>query len=779
MAEMGTTIRTRQGLFGRLTFGLLLLCSMGVGATAGTLFVYQMDLPEVRALEGFRPNTVTELYGDDGQVVGSFALQRRVLLTYEQIPQVLRDAVLVAEDQHFGEHWGVDFPGVVRAAWRNMRNMQVTEGASTLTMQLAGTLFLDRTDRSLRRKIQETLLALQVERHYTKEQIFAMYANQIYLGHGNYGFEAASQYYFGKTVGQLTIPEAALLAGILKGPRYSPILNPEGALIRRNYALRRLADEKKITEDQLRIFLKEPLGLNVQAARNDLGPYFVEEVRKHLERTYGTEAVHERGLRVYTTMNAAIQKAANRAVRDGLHAHERRRGWSGNLTNIFTAKLGDIETYQHPDWRRTMEVGDYVHGLVIAVDDRAATIKLGRYRASLTAGDFAWTGRRSPRQLLKVGDLPLLHVRELATTLAKVHLEQKPRAQAALVVIENSTGEIKALVGGYDFEESKFNRATQAFRQVGSSFKPYVYTTAIEQGYTPFDTIVDAPFTTTSGGQPYSPGNYDEKFEGTITLRRALMGSRNVPAVKLAAQIGIENVVQTARRFGVTARLDPYLPLALGAAEITLMEHTSAFTTFPNDGIRITPFFIRRVTSYDGALLEEAKPQVHEVLQPETARTVLAMLRDVVEYGTGVRAKQIGRPAGGKTGTTNDYSDAWFIGFTPTYTAGVWVGNDDHRISLGKKEAGSLAALPIWVKVMEAAHEGMPVQDFANVEPLARVALTKRVAVDTPDSAPTGDEAPPQAPRETPATPSPAKKPPNGELAPEPAPRPPQASGRR
>ena len=756
--------RPRKGLFGRLTFGLLMLGSMGVGATAGTLFIYQMDLPEVRALEGFRPNTVTELYGDDGQVVGSFALQRRVLLTYEQIPAILRDAVLVAEDQHFAEHWGVDFPGVLRAAWRNTRNLQVTEGASTLTMQLAGTLFLDRTDRSLKRKIQETLLALQVERHYTKEQIFTMYANQIYLGHGNYGLEAAAQYYFAKSVGQLTIPEAALLAGMLKGPRYSPILNPEGALARRNYALRRLAEEGNISTDQEQVFLKQPLALNVQAARNDLGPYFVEEVRKYLERVYGTEAVHERGLRVYTTMNASIQKAAHRAAQDGLHAHERRRGWTSKLPNIFEAKLGAIETYQHPDWRRPMEPGDYVHGLVLAVDHRAATIKLGRYRAMLTAGDFSWTGRHSPRQLLKIGDLALLHIRELSNTLAKVDLEQKPRAQAAVLVIENGTGEVKALVGGYDFEESKFNRATQAFRQVGSSFKPYVYTTAIEQGYSPFDTIVDSPFTTISGGQEYSPGNYDEKFEGTITLRRALMGSRNVPAVKLAAQIGIENVVHTARRFGITASLPPYLPLALGAAEITLLEHASAFTVFPNDGIRITPYLIRKVTTYDGALLEEAKPEVHDVLQPETARTVLAMLRDVVEYGTGVRARQMGRPAAGKTGTTNGFSDAWFLGFTPSFTAGVWVGNDDHRISLGKKEAGSLAALPIWVQVMEAAHQGKPVEDFPNVESLSKLALTRQVRVDTPDSAPTDDEAPPQTP--------PASKPP--EASPPPAPPPPK-----
>jgi penicillin-binding protein 1A len=752
--------------FGRLTFGFLLLCSMGIGATAGTLFIYQMDLPEIRALEDYRPNTVTELYSDDGQVIGSFALQRRMLLTYDQIPPLLRDAVLVAEDQHFPEHWGVDFPGVVRAAWRNVSQMQITEGASTLTMQLAGTLFLDRTDRSFRRKIQETLLALQVERHYTKEQIFTLYANQIYLAHGNYGFEAAAQYYFGKSVGQLTVPEAALLAGMLKGPKYSPILNPEAALARRNYVLGRLADEGKITREQAELYSKALLELNVQAPRNDLGPYFVEEIRKILERTYGTEAVHERGLRVYTTMNAAMQKAARQAVLDGLHAYERRRGWRGRLTNIFESKLGTIETYGHADWRRPMQVGDYVHGLVIGVDDRAATIKLGRYRAMLTAGDMAWTGRRSPRQLLKTGDIALFHLRELGGVTAKVDLEQKPRAQGALVIIENGTGEIKAMVGGYSFEESKFNRATQALRQVGSSFKPYLYTTAIEQGYSPFDTIVDTPFTTVSGGQEYSPRNYDEKFEGTITLRRALAGSRNVPAVKLAAQVGIENVVETTRRFGITSPLPPYLPLALGAAEITLLEHTSAFTVFPNDGIRVTPHLIRRVTSYDGAVLEEVRPEIHDVIQPETARMMSAMLMDVVNFGTGVRAKELGRPAAGKTGTSNDYSDAWFIGFTPWLTAGVWVGNDDRGVSLGKKEAGSLAAVPIWVEAMKAAHEGTPVEEFANVEPLAKLALTRSVRVDTPDTAPTDDEAG-ASPTEPPAPKPPQPgKPPVAEVPP-------------
>ena len=738
-------------LIGRVAFAFLLVVSIAFGASAGLIFVYQSDLPEVKELENYRPNVVTELYADDGQVIGTFALQRRILVTYEQIPAVLRDAVIVTEDQHFFQHWGVDLPRVLQAAWRNIRQMRKAEGASTLTMQLAGTLFLDRTDRSFRRKVQEALLAMQIERYYSKEQIFTLYANQIYLAHGNYGFESAAQYYFGKPVSALSVPEAALLAGLAKGPSYSPLLNPKGALARRNLVLKRMEEEGKLDAEQYRQFVEQPLGLNVQAPRNDLAPYFVEEIRKYLERTYGTEAVHEHGLRVYTTLNVGMQRAANQAVRDGLHVYERRHGWRGGLPNILQNGQAKLETYEHPDWRRPIEEGGYVTGLVTAVDDRSATIKLGRYRALLTPADFAWTGRRSPKQLLKVGDLAIFRIAELSAAVAKVQLEQKPQAEAALLAIENATGEIKAMVGGYSFEESKFNRATQALRQVGSSFKPYVYTTAIEQGLTPFDTIVDAPFTTVSGGEEYSPSNYDEKFEGRITLRRALAGSRNVPAVKLAEKIGIENVVEVAHRFGITSPVPPYLPVALGAADMTLMEHVSAFTVFPNDGIRIQPHLIRRVASYDGSVLEEVRPKVSDVIAPETARTLVAMLRDAVEFGTGMRAKELGRPAAGKTGTTNDFSDAWFLGFTPPMTAGVWVGYDEKRISLGKKETGARAALPIWLDFMKGACAGKPVEEFANVEPLAKLALTKSVQVDTPDTAPTEDEEP--QPGETPPAP--------------------------
>jgi penicillin-binding protein 1A len=744
------TLRLRGWkLIDRVALAFLVLCAIALGAACGLLFVYTSDLPEIRALETYRPDVVTEIYADDGQLAGSFAIQRRILMTYEQCPKVLYHAVTAIEDQHYEEHWGIDFPRIAGAAYRNILKHRITGGASTITMQLAGNLFLDRSDRSFRRKMQEMLLALQIERRYTKPQIFAMYANQVYLAHGNYGFAAAAQFYFGKPVTDLKLQEAAMLAGMVNGPKFSPLTNPEASLARRNLVLHRMQEEGKITLTEEAAARKLPLGLHIQYPRNDLAPYFFEELRKYLESTYGTEAVHERGLRVYTTLNIAMQRAANQSIRDGLHMYERRHGWRGGLPNILKDNLGTLASYEDEDWRHTLEKGSYVTGLVLSADDKNATIKIGPYRAVLAPSEFAWTGRKKPSDLLKAGDLAQFSIQELRESTARVQLEQQPGPQGAMVAIDNATGEIKAMVGGYSFEDSKFNRATQAFRQVGSSFKVYVYADALEKGSTPFDTILDAPFTTISGGQPYSPRNYDEKFEGNITLRRALAGSRNVPAVKLAEKVGISSVVETTRRFGITTSLPPYLPLALGAADMKLLEHVSAFTVFPNDGIRIDPHMIRRVTSYDGALLEESHPDVHDVVSPEVAHTMTAMLEEVIQFGTGIQAKSLGRPAAGKTGTTQDYTDAWFIGYTPQITAGVWVGFDDKQISLGKKETGARAALPIWLEFMQNGLAGMPVLNFPGVVPLEQEAGEHNVNVDTPDTAPTEDE--PAAPKEKPA----------------------------
>ena len=756
------TLRLRGWkLIDRVALAFLLLCSIALGAACGLLFVYASDLPEIRALETYRPDVVTEIYADDGSLVGSFALQRRILMTWEQCPKVLYNAVTAIEDQHFEDHWGIDFPRIAGAAYRNILRGRRAEGASTITMQLAGNLFLDRSDRSFRRKIQEMLLALQIERRYTKPQIFTMYANQIYLAHGNYGFAAASQFYFGKPVTDLKLPEAALLAAMIRGPIYSPLVDSQRALARRNLVLRRMEEEGKISQAEEQSAIKTPLGLHIQYPRNDLAPYFFEEIRKHLEEKYGTEAVHERGLRVYTTLNIKMQQAANQAVRDGLHAYDRRHGWRGGLPNVIRDNLGKLETYEDDDWHHPIEKGSYVTGLVLSVDDRSATIKIGPYRAILSPADYAWTGRKKASDLLKVGDLAQFSIQELRDNTARVQLEQQPGPQAAMVAIDNATGEVKAMVGGYSFEDSKFNRATQAYRQVGSSFKIYVYADAIEKGASPFDTILDAPVTYVSGGQPYSPHNYDERFEGTITLRRALAGSRNVPAVKLADKLGISSVIDMARRFGITTPLPPYLPLALGAADMRLIEHVSAFTVFPDDGIHIDPHLIRRVASYDGALLEEAHPAIHDVISPETARTMTAMLEEVIQFGTGVQAKALGRPAAGKTGTTQDYTDAWFVGFTPHLTAGVWVGYDDKQISLGKRETGARAALPIWLEFMQKALAGTPVVDFPNVVPLEQQAAEHPVRVDTPDTAPADDEPPSRTPAAPPPQPPvPASPPP-------------------
>src|SRR5277367_780286 len=699
-------------LLGRLAFSFLVICSIALGAAIGLLFVYSSDLPEIHALEDYRPVIVTELYADDGQSIGTFALQRRILITYGQIPTVRRDVV----------------------------SHRAAEGASTLTMQLAGGLFLNRSDRSFHRKMQETILALQIERHYTKDQIFTMYCNQIYLGTGNYGFEAASEYYFSKPLGQLTLAEAATLAAIIRGPIYSPITHPDRAHARRNLVLSLMAHSGKITQAQAREASKLPLGLHIESLRDDLAPYFVEEIRQYLEHTYGTAAVHEQGLRAYTTLNVAMQKAADQAVRDGLHAYDRRHGWRGNLPNILRDTLGSVDTYQNDDWKAPIQKGDYVTGLVTSVQPTFAYIKIGPYRALLTPADFSWTAHKSAAELVKPGDLITVQIKELNGTAAEVELEQVPVAQASLIAIDNATGEIKAMVGGYDFEDSKFDRATQAMRQTGSSFKVYVYAEALSQGASPFDTVVDEPITFHTGSQDYSPHNYDQKFEGRITLRRALADSRNVPAVRLLDKVGIENTVELARKFGLTSPLPPVLPLALGSADLTLIEHTSAFTVFPDDGIHIEPHYLRRVTSYDGAVMEELRPNITDVIPPEVARTMVAMLEDVVQFGTGVRAKEIGRPSGGKTGTTNDFTDAWYIGFTPQITTGVWVGNDAH-VTLGKKETGARAALPIWIQFMEEGMQGMPVENFQNVVPLEKLAGEHAVQVDTPDTAPPADAA--------------------------------------
>jgi penicillin-binding protein 1A len=715
-------------------FGLLVLISAAVGAAAGLILVYSTDLPQVEELEHYRPSSITELYDDQQRIIGSFALQRRVVASYEDYPPVLRDALISIEDKDFYRHSGINFWRIVGAAYRDIKSGGSAQGASTLTMQLARNLFLS-PDKSLHRKIQESLLAIQIERRFTKPQIFTLYANQIFLGHGTYGFEAASEYYFSKPAKQLTLDEAALLAGLPKAPGYySPIIHPDHALRRRNLVINSLLEDGKITSQQATVARTQPLGLNVAHDPNSLAPYFVEEIRRYLEAKYGSDQVHEGGLRVYTSLNMDLQRSANQAVLDGLATYERRHGWRGHLDNVG----GTLGSYENPDWQDDPEPGGYMHALVTATTASSSEIKVGRYTSVLTQADAAWT-HRNLKDILKPGDIIYVKVLSLPSSgKLRVSLEEDSGAQGALIAIDNANGGIKAMVGGRDFNLSKFDRATQALRQAGSSFKPYVYTAAIDQGARPDDTILDAPTTFQTASGPYTPHNYDEKFQGTISLQRALAQSRNIPALKLADKLGIRTVIEYARRFGITSTLPPYLPVALGAAEVTLFEQTSAFSVFPNDGVRVAPRFISKVTDYEGRVLEEDFPDVKDVVSSRTARLMTSMLREVVLHGTAISAASVKYPLAGKTGTTNDFTDAWFVGFSPSISAGVWIGYDEKK-SLGPKETGALAALPIWIDFIKSALAGKDAGEFQPAPELPPNPVAQKV--DTPDTAPAADEA--------------------------------------
>ncbi len=720
-------------LVGILLFGLLVLFSAAVGATAGLLLVYSTDLPQVEELERYRPSSVTELYDDHGRVIGTFALQRRVIATYDDYPEVLRDALVSIEDKDFYRHSGINIWRIVGAAYRDIESGGKVQGASTLTMQLARNLFLS-PDRSFYRKVQESLLAIQIERRFTKPQIFTLYANQIFLGHGAYGYEAASEYYFSKPAKKLNLDEAALLAGLPKAPQYySPITHPDRAIKRRNLVLNAMLEDGKITAAQAADAKSKPIYLNLQKDPNSLAPHYVEEIRRYLEAKYGSDQVHEGGLRVYTSLDVDLQKSARQSLLDGLAAYERRHGWHGKLVNVI-AQGQKLDKYADPDWDEEPEVNGYMHALVTQVSPLAVEVRFGQRTATLSQADVAWTKLKlKPPDLLHVGDIVYVKVLSLeGSGKARVSLEQDSGAEGALVAIDNATGEIKAMVGGRDFNISKFNRATQALRQVGSSFKPYVYTAIIDQGGSPDDTILDAPVTFQTPSGPYSPHNYDNKFEGTITLRRALAQSRNIPALKLADRIGIKTVIDYTRRFGVTANIPAYLPVALGSAEITPLEQTSAFSVFPNDGVHVAPRYITRVTDYEGRLLEEDFSDIKDAISSHTARIMTSMLREVVLHGTAAAAAKMPYPLAGKTGTTNDFTDAWFIGFSPSLTCGVWIGYDEKK-SLGDKETGGHAALPIWMQFMTTALAGKDPGEFQAL-PSQGTAVARKV--DTPDVAP-------------------------------------------
>lgn len=697
------------------TYAALVAAAAILGGLGGMLLGYSIDLPQVEELQKVRPNVVSYVYSTDGEVLGEFALEKRILVTYDQIPETLKQAVLAAEDADFFEHSGIDFQRAFVTLVRNILYGQ-RKGASTLTMQLCKLRFTS-SEKRIERKVKDILFALETEKKFSKEQIFTLYFNQIYMGHGIYGIAAAADFYLNKTLDQLNLAESALLAGILNVPeRYSPIRHPERALQRRAYTLRRMYEEGYISEDAMKEALEEPIRTQGKTEK-EIAPYFVEWVRQYLERNYPTEKIWKGGLKIYTTLDSRMQKAANLAVRRGLMEYDKRtRRWEGADENVLESG-GTLEDYYHPEWRQIFREGQLVHGLVTEVAPESATVRLGSYSARLQPEGIEWTGRRKVDQALKTGDVAVFQILKIdnrAKTM-EVRLERIPEAQGAFLVLDNRTGAIQAMVGGFDFRYSQFNRATQALRQPGSIFKPFTYLVALEEGKSPFDTLLDAPVNFVDElGRPYEPVNSDGEYKGLIPLQQALAESRNVPTLRLAKALGIRNIIAMAQRFGINRDFVPVLPIALGAGEITLEEITSAFSVLGNRGVRARPYFIRRVEDFNGFTLEEHQTEFEHVISPDVCSKMLYLLRQVVQRGTAVRASRLNRPVAGKTGTTDEATDTWFVGLTPDITAGVWVGFDEKR-SLGEEVYGSNLALPIWIDFMKQVDDIVPRDDFEDV----------------------------------------------------------------
>ncbi len=714
-------------------FGFLAVAFVALGSAFGILLGYEYNLPPIQSLEDYRPDVITDVYSDDNKVVGEFAIERRIIVSYDEIPPYLQLAILAAEDNQFYNHSGINYFSNIRAIYKSILRMRRPEGTSTITQQLARML-LGRYERTLDRKIKELLIAWKIEKQYSKQQILTLYCNQHNMGRGIYGVAAAADTYFGKQLKDLTLEECAMIAGLPSNPTlYSPRLHSRAAIRRRNWVLDQMASEhmvspKLVAEAKTRPMVLKPL----RHDNSQMAPHFLEWVRESLAARYSTDEIWRKGLNVYTTLNIQMQNAANRALHEGIRDFDKKRGWRGPIGNVLANTSSSLGTYSHPSWRNPLNPGDIVVGLVEGVGEKGLTVRISSYHGSLGPRDTAWTRAKSPNQILKPGDLAYFKIIALDDEhkTASLLLDQRPAVEGAIIILQNNTGEIKAMVGGYDFESSEFNRATQAMRQTGSTIKPIVYSTAFERGMNQASTVLDVPLDYTDElGRAWQPVNYDGKFKGQITLRQALTESRNVPTIRIASLIGIKNVVVMARRFGLAGKLEPYLPLAIGACEATPLEMASAFSVFPNLGIQAKPYFIRRVEDYDHEKKEESMPQVHQVLKPEIAQEMLDVLQNVVQNGTATAAKSLGRPLGGKTGTTNDFTDAWFIGFTPSLTTAVWIGFDEKK-TLGDKQSGAVVALPIWIDCMREILKDKAVEQFP------AVALPNQIPGESPGSGP-------------------------------------------
>ncbi len=713
---------------------------------SGYIFYLMAKLPKVDRLADYKPPIVSQIFGDDGSLVGEFYLERRIVVPINKMPRKLIQAFVSAEDANFYSHKGIDYLGIMRAAFKNIISMSKKEGASTITQQVTKSMLLS-PEKKFSRKIKEAILAQRMEERLTKDEILYLYLNQIYLGSGAYGVQAAAETYFGKNVEQLNLAEMSMLAGLPKAPNtYSPIKHLDKARERQAYVLERMTREGYITPVEAEHAKKTTIVLQpMKKVNNEQSAYFLEHLRIQLEQKYGEDQLYKGGLKIYTTMNAAMQRAAYDSLRKGLKEVDKRQGFRGPTkyltetdVDAFCSKIEDsIDSVM-------LKTGETYQGVVVGfVPEKGdALVRVGERKGILSRKNMSWAGRlgmtnrygkpEKGNKGLTLGSVIEVSViaPEINKDGAQFALDQTPEVQAALVSIDPRTGGVKAMVGGYDFKKSQFNRAMQAKRNAGSAFKPIIYAAALDKGMTPATITEDAPVEYPDGsGGIWKPQNYDHEFRGPVTMREALTYSINIVSVKIMEQIGAPYAAEYAKKLGFTSPIPANLALALGAASISPFELTSAYAVFANKGILTPQYFITRVTDTDGTVLQETPPPVPvPVVSPETAYVITNLMQSVVSSGTGHRASVIGRPVAGKTGTTNGAKDAWFVGYIPQLVTGVWVGYDQER-SLGSGGTGGQAAAPIWADFMQKAVTGLPVEDFTAPENISFVLINPRTGL--------------------------------------------------
>jgi penicillin-binding protein 1A len=684
----------------------ILLIALVLGVPGGFVLAHAVSVPLVQSLDNYQPAIITRIYDRNGIAFAEYSIQKRIVVAKRDMAPALVQAVVATEDADFYHHGGINPKAIFRAALKDIIARKKVEGASTLTQQLAKQVFLTPA-KDFRRKIDEAFLAVDIEKNFTKDQIFELYANQVYLGHGAYGVEAASRLYFGKHAKDLSVPEAAMIAGLIRAPMYySPITHLDHATARRNHVLRRMYEERYIqTKEQLAQAVNAPIVLGAykeEAPR--VGAYFSEEIRQAIEKSdkFGVENLYQRGLKVYSTLDLSMQQAAETALQRGLRRWDRRRGFRKPARNLVTEGI-DPNAYKDPSWSIDPYVTDKLYpAVVMTVDKSGFAARVGKDTMTLPAASFAWTQHKSMEGVLRTGDIIYIRLDEDAKThTRKWMLDQLPQVQGAVVILDVKTGEVRALVGGYDFQISKFNRAIQSRRQTGSSFKPFVYGAAFEKGLTPADTIFDEPIAIPIGNQIYSPKNYYGLYSGIVTIQRALELSINVPAVKTWMMVGADHVVDFAKRCGITSDIPRYPSTALGAAGVSPIEMAGAYNVFANQGVYVKPRLVRKIVDQTDRVLEEQLPELSEATQAQVAFELAHVMRGTIDRGTGFEAHTLPPPLAGKTGTTNSYTDAWFLGFSPEYTIGVWVGYDDPSKSLGGGGTGAEVALPIWIDIVK------------------------------------------------------------------------------